>query len=196
MATPPDFTVGQVLTAAQMNAVGLWKMTPTSVANATINADGSVSFTTQAAFSVNGCFTSDFANYKVVIVTTAVSANAGLLWRLRASGTDSSTGYYWGSNYVTSAGGSGISNGNNATSLNVAFAGTTFEEEGHIEIDVVGPRTTRRTTATFQDVRHDSTATVYRGGGLLHSVTTAYDGFTYSIASGNMTGIAYVYGYN
>lgn len=174
----------------------LVKITPSSATNGTVNQDGSVSFSAQSSFSLNGCFTSNFKSYRIIIVTTAVSANAQLLFRLRASGSDSSTAYYWGSNYVTATGGSGISNGSNATSVGHAYAGTTYEEEGQLIIDLSGVQETRNTVGSFFDIRHDSGATVTRTGGFLHSSSTSYDGFSYLIASGNMTGVAYVYGYN
>jgi hypothetical protein len=46
MATPPDFSSGAVLTAAQMNSVGLWKVASGSLSTATTN--------------FQGCFTSDY----------------------------------------------------------------------------------------------------------------------------------------
>lgn len=175
---------------------GLTKIRPTSVANATIDNDYTITYTNQSTFSVNGCFSSNYENYRVIITTSAVSANNNLLFRFRASGTDSSTSYYWGANFVLATGSMSFSNGNNATSLNVAFGGTTFEEVGQIVMDINGVNVARQTVATFTDVRHDSAATVSRTGGLLHSVATAYDGFTYSCSTGTITGKATIYGYN
>jgi hypothetical protein len=182
---------------ARSSRSGLTKVTATSVVNATINTDASISYTNQSTFSVNGCFTSTYRNYRVIIITTAVSTNNNLLFRLRRSGTDSVTGYYWGANFVLATGSMSYSNGNNATSLNHAFGGTTFEEVGQVVLDICNPQqASLQTTATFTDVRHDSAATVSRTGGLLHSVATDYDGFTYSCSAGTISGLAYVYGYN
>ena len=54
MATPPVFVSGAILTAAQLNAAGLWLTGTTTVTSGT-NCD------------VLGCFTSDFDSYRVVV---------------------------------------------------------------------------------------------------------------------------------
>lgn len=77
MATPPDFTAGSVLTAAQMNAVGLWK-----VADQTISA---------SSFAINGCFTSDYDHYLVTMTYYGSnSSNANL--RVRSGTSTPETG--------------------------------------------------------------------------------------------------------
>jgi hypothetical protein len=63
MATPPDFTAGQILTAAQMNSIGLWKI-----------ASGSLSVTTSAT-NVTGVFSSDHKNYKLLLKVISRTAN-------------------------------------------------------------------------------------------------------------------------
>lgn len=66
MTTPPTFVTGSVLTAAQMNAVGLWKVAGASFSNAT-------------SFDVTG-FSSNYSMYKVVIRTRRVDvAGAGTM---------------------------------------------------------------------------------------------------------------------
>jgi hypothetical protein len=54
MATPPDFTTGAILTAAQMNAVGLWL-----VKSQTIGAGVS-------SVTVTNAFSADYDNYEIV----------------------------------------------------------------------------------------------------------------------------------
>jgi hypothetical protein len=54
MASPPVFTVGQTLTSAAMNQVGLWRVASTN-------------FTASPGVEIQNCFTSDFRNYKVFI---------------------------------------------------------------------------------------------------------------------------------
>jgi hypothetical protein len=53
MATPPDFTTGQVLTAAQMNAVGMWLV-------------GTFTVSAQSEIICSSVFSSDYDNYKIV----------------------------------------------------------------------------------------------------------------------------------
>ena len=81
MATPPDFTAGQVLTAAQMNAVGLWKVTPTSVTGtgASIDSNGDVVVSSGGSnVTLNGVFSADFKNYKILASEFLCSAVSGL----------------------------------------------------------------------------------------------------------------------
>jgi hypothetical protein len=49
----PDFSPGEVLTAAAMDSIGLWKIAETS-------------FTTAATPFIDGCFSADYENYVVV----------------------------------------------------------------------------------------------------------------------------------
>jgi len=68
MATPPIFSVGQTLTSAQMNAVGLWKVIPTSATNGTVSSDGDVTPNAgSTSVTINGAFTSDYENYFISV---------------------------------------------------------------------------------------------------------------------------------
>jgi hypothetical protein len=57
MATPPDFTSGQILTAAQMNAVGMWLVKTQS-------------FTADSPL-ITDVFTADYENYLAVLRCTS-----------------------------------------------------------------------------------------------------------------------------
>jgi hypothetical protein len=100
MATPPDFVSGAILTAAQMNGIGMWKVTPTSVSGtgATISSTGSVIVASGAnAVNIENCFTSDFSSYEVVISNMRVSTDSNVNWRFRsAAGLISTSTYYVG----------------------------------------------------------------------------------------------------
>ncbi len=99
MATPPVFSVGAVLTAAQMNAIGVWKVTPTSVAGTgvTTSASGSVVVASGGtAINVNGVFTADFDNYDIMITNARSSSAINVQFKLRDAGGDISTNYYFG----------------------------------------------------------------------------------------------------
>ena len=81
MATPPVFSAGAVLTAGQMNAVGLWLVSNTS-------------FTTTTNHDVSNVFTSDFANYQCWITITAISASDTVMFQYRdGSGPYTATNY-------------------------------------------------------------------------------------------------------
>jgi hypothetical protein len=70
----PVFAVGEVLTAANMNQIGLWKIAETT-------------FTTAANPFINGCFSSDYRNYMVKINCFASATPTNVVVRLR-SGTN------------------------------------------------------------------------------------------------------------
>lgn len=57
MATPPDFTSGSILTAAQMNAVGLWLISTTSFS--------------AASPDITAVFNADYENYVAVLRCTS-----------------------------------------------------------------------------------------------------------------------------
>lgn len=73
MATPPTFSVGSILTAAQMNAVGLWL-----VKSQTIGAGVS-------SVTVSDAFSADYDNYEVVYQTGDASATAALFVKFNNS---------------------------------------------------------------------------------------------------------------
>ena len=81
-----------------MPVKGLKVCTPTSVVvtgsgseSATINSDGSVSFTACTSLSLNDIFTSEYDNYKMTIRCAGANTNRTLMFRLRDGGIDESS---------------------------------------------------------------------------------------------------------
>lgn len=178
MATPPDFTAGQVLTAAQMNKIGLW-VVKTQTA-----------FTTASSVTADGVFTSDFTNYLVDINYTT-STTGAVAAKLRLSGTSASTNYTFQQiqGFTTTASTNAYSA---QTSITVGYYGNGTREATTIRI--MGPQLAQ------------ATQFVIAGGGLggqlvqniygHHTTATAYDGLELLAASGTMTGTYTIYGYN
>lgn len=184
MATPPTFTVGQVLTAAQMNAVGLWKVNTTTVTN-------------QNSLNINNCFTSDYDNYKVIFTLTAVSANVNLLWQLRASGTNSNANYYWGSLNLNTLGTAPISSNSPrpAAQVNPSYLSTAIPQ-GSSTIELIRPNDAVNTAFQFVENFNDTTDQQIRMGGGIHLVASAYDGISFQVTGGaTMSAVCRVYGY-
>jgi hypothetical protein len=123
MATPPVFSSGAVLTAAQMNSVGLWL-----ISKSTIPAS-SLLYTTPTVFS------SDFDNYRVIIRGVKSSAVSDLL--INFGGT--TTGYY-GSAYFDNYNGAvtGTNRRNNGANLYIGGVETTLGEQV-ISMDIANP---------------------------------------------------------
>jgi hypothetical protein len=81
--TFPSFSAGEVLTATDMNAVGLWLVTSRT--------------STGATQQFNNVFTSDYRNYKIIITTSANSSSVDVTARMRVGGVDTAgTGYSTG----------------------------------------------------------------------------------------------------
>jgi hypothetical protein len=180
--TFPSFSVGETLRAADMNAVGMWKI-------------GAATISGQTTVSINNCFSSNYDNYRVIFSMTGVSANANLFWRLRVGGVDSQTQYYWGNTVVNYSGASAANNAFNANEVNPSFTSVSFPV-GMSIIDLTGVAEAVRTTFIYKDNFNDSTNQQIRNGGGVHAVTTAYDGITFGMAGGaTMSGTLRVYGY-
>jgi hypothetical protein len=77
MATPPVFSAGAVLTAAQMNAIGLWLVKTDTI-------------TSGASKVITDCFNTDFRNYQIVISDTTLASLDTVQMRYGTT----STGYY------------------------------------------------------------------------------------------------------
>ena len=200
MATPPDFTTGQVLTAAQMNAVGLWKMTPTSVVNGTIQTNGDVTWSAQSTISLNGVFTDDFVNYRIVISNLTISTSASnLQMRLRASGTDAAgaSDYVLAGYEVRSTGASGIGGTTGDSSWFMVRINNAADSLSATSIDIFQPKEAIRTLTngiqTYYVGGTDVRAQYVAGA---HKLATAYDGFTLYLLANTGAGRVSVYGYN
>lgn len=187
MATPPTFTVGQVLTAAQMNAVGMWKMTPTSVANATISNGTVIPNSGVSTVTINGVFTSDFANYVISWSGMGASVGGSVLYaKLCIAGTPQTSGWYGNTFFIAAGAAGGLSN---ATLSNAAFTeiGSLTSTSGHFNTGVANiqsPQLAAQTRCQFTNADDY----YFRTGAYHLSNTTQYDGIQLLAASGTLSG--------
>lgn len=182
MPTPPTFTTGAVLTAAQMNTIAMHKIT-------SVNMSGT-------STTVTNCFTSDYTNYKVIINFTNVSANTFVYLQFSNAGApDATANYVYATNSVTSAGAtSAMSSGSN-TALLLGYVGTSNTNSAST-LEIFQPKVSGRTYGHSQRWEYDSANFVARSGGFLKDQITAFDGFVVSIgASATMSGTIQVFGY-
>jgi hypothetical protein len=177
MATPPDFSAGAVLTAAQMNAIGLWLVKTQTIG------------TTVSSVTVSNAFNSDYDNYRIVISGGVGSTNITLSLQLGAS----TTGYYSITNYATyAAATTPLSSGDNngAVWTTVGYAGTNFLQAS---FDLIGPNLAKWTSLNSAAW---SATTVAGNSNGMHQVATAFTGFTLGVNTGTLTGgTIYIYGY-
>ena len=177
MATPPTFSAGAVLTAAQMNAVGLWLVKSQTIG------------TTVSSVQVTAAFSSDYDNYRIIISGGASSTAAFLTLVFGAT----TTGYYAaysGVAYSTAA--ASLAADNNAASF--TQPGVAWGATGGLQmaLDVQGPN-----LATYTSIQggYPSGSSARMITGYLAN-TTQYTAFTIAPSSGTLTGGEIrVYGY-
>ena len=180
-------------------ATGLIKLIPTSVAvgsgSGTASASGTVTFTGASSVSLNDVFSATYNNYLIVIddLVKSTSGGAGDIYlRLRVSGTDSTTGYYWGQQYSLfasdTAGTGRLSNG----SYFSAVGSNSDTVKVYSQTWLQNPFLAK--TTGFQSIQSRHDAGAYAAG--YNSATTSYTGFSLVAAANNMTGTVSTYGFN
>jgi hypothetical protein len=184
---------GGIALNGSVSGGGMDLITPTSVAGSGVTlSGGQVTFTAAATVSVNGCFTSAYANYLVLLHQSARSAASGTLVRMRAAGSDTSSSTYgysqlrFGRSAFIVDGSAGTT-----TSFTVGYGAT-----GNTEYRIMQ----FLNAAVSAQAAFDCSAFTTDSGNLGYQVSgictqaTAHDGFTYYPASGNVTGTLRVYG--
>jgi hypothetical protein len=177
MATPPDFSSGQVLTSSAMNSVGLWLVKTQTIGSAV------------ASVTVSSAFSTDYDNYKITVTGVSPSASNTLRLMIGSGRTD---GHYGVFNYIQS-------NGVDAGALKTANAASNYcvltqagVTNAEFSCDILTPRLAERTTMFGQGFGR-----LYYGdfGGGDDS-SSGYTSFTLLPDVGTMTGGEIkVYGY-
>jgi hypothetical protein len=187
MATPPDFSVGQVLTSATMNQVGLW-LTASGTATAQTNVD------------VVSCFTDDFENYQVIISGLSVSAVPRQIRFRFLSGTTPNTdaNFLYGFTGLNNAGTAANSNGTNTDHVLLSFIDTFSNTKlANARLEILQPKISGRTQALGQSQGFATPNNFWRSGGFEQYGTNSFDGFRLFLDStGTITCNYAVYGYN
>jgi hypothetical protein len=178
---------------------GLVVMTPTSVAKtgtgstATINSDGSVTFSACETLSLNGVFTSSYDNYMIAIRHTCNQSSAALSGRLRVSGSDA-TGTNYTRQYILALDTS-VTAARESTQSSARIAAMTNSQRGGDTCFVFGPFLAQPTAFRYAGIYPDLNAGIADAVST-HSLSTSYDGLTLFMASGNFTGLLTVFGFN
>ena len=178
MATPPTFSSGAVLTAAQMNKIGLWLVKTQTIGSAV------------SSVTVSDAFSADYDNYKIIMYGGVGSTGASITLKLGAS----ATGYYATLIYGTYSGAAvSFAATNNGGSF--AFAGVGTANSLYANIELVNPFNAKNTAITNSYVDTASPGAAGNHSGF-HNSAVSYTAFTFTASAGTMTGgtIA-VYGY-
>lgn len=179
---------------------GLIPIRPTSATIATgsgsANSLGVVSFTGATSVTLNGVFTSEYKNYKIVISHSAFSVNSGIYYRWSSAGTPASGNSYYRSGFYYDA--TGTTGSQNAQPDNKLYLGDwTGNHEGHAIIEVQGVAESRFTGSMSNAVGRFSAGNLravvqYTN----YEATTVFDGIQLFPLSGNCGGTIQVFGYN
>lgn len=186
MATPPTFTAGAVLTAAQMNAVGLWLV-------------GSTTATSGSTAQVLGCFSTDYDSYKIIVSDLRTVAAASFTMQLLQGSTAVATNYGWGVSRVDYAGaltgaGSGITPLVSSWASQVTNSTTSATS---MIMEVQNPFLSQYTYAQWEstDNRGGSGYARVMGGGTQAS-TNSFTGIRFTLTASSITNMNIsVYGY-
>lgn len=181
---------------------GLVKVTPGAVsAGGTINADGSVTFSGAVSIEVRNVFTSDFANYKIMVSNfqSGTGTTREIRFRLMDNTTESATANYnWVANYTHGSNTGAFAATNNATFAFIGASSNDAGAMGHFNFDIFTPQQNLRTTWTYTGLTYQADAAnyIYRFGACTHWVTDDYNGFKIFGVTDNIQGTIRVYGYN
>jgi hypothetical protein len=198
VATEVESLAGFATQSYADNTPGMKLVVPTSVAvgsgTGSVDTIGNVTFSGASSISLNGCFSSVYDNYKMIITIDSISAANALQGRLRASGTDLSTTVYKRWYFlVRNAGTSGFgSDTNNVIYLNDYGA----SRKDAFAVEIYNPfRTANQKYFTIPDAQTESSGQGWLSSRTQVDNTTSYDGFSIIPSSGTITGTVRVYGY-
>lgn len=170
----PDFSPGEVLTAAAMDSIGLWLVKTTAVGTAVTSVP------------VTDCFNANYESYKIIYTGGVGSANLDMNVTLGSSGSN----YHYSSVY------SPFNNTPTAlgstTNTSFPFSGGATTTWAGANFELHAPFLAQR---TFYNAQHVNFAAGVNTVGFLNN-STSFTGFTLNCASGNITGGSIrVYGY-
>jgi hypothetical protein len=197
MAIKTSWTAGQVLAAADLTDTFAAKA-PSASPTFTGTADftgatvlgigsgftyiGSATASASSSIVMNGVFSASYQWYRVLLAVTA-SADVALNMRLRASGTDDSTG----SSYLMQRINANTTTVAGAQTVSAEWAGPLLYNSGTnvAAMDIFDPQLASVTTILAQSLYYVGSAQTFSGR---HNQTTAYDGIRFYPASGTLTG--------
>lgn len=196
MATPPDFSTGQVLTAAHMDAVGMWL----------VKAENSVTATNASPYGVQSVFTSDYRNYRLMWYASQATANASFSIQFyTGTNTPYTSAFYnygWGGSYVSAGpvyGFGGFSASNPFAPDTLLYLGSSIAStySAHGWLDIYAPQTTTSTRVAGQAFTPYTGVyynTALHGTGAVEA-STQFTGFRFIPSAGTTTITYRLYGY-
>jgi hypothetical protein len=177
MTTPPTFVATNVLTAAQMNKIGLWLIDSKSV-----TAGASITFT--------GCFSANYSQYKIFFRNTAKSDTGDDNLKLTLG--SSATNYR---NVVITSDGTTVSTNSLVTTyMNIALI-SYLNQDTFASIDLSYPYESQPTLAVSQATQDTGSAIKSYWSSHQQTDSTSFSDCTLAISAGTITAEAWIYGY-
>ena len=179
-------------------SAGLVPVIPTSVnvgsGSATVGVSGMVSFTGSSSIRLNGCFTSSYRNYKILLDVTAASAIQSICIRYSSGGTDNTTAdnyFAWGR-----ARENGTAANGGTLNANYGFLVDTLTNGGiSASVEVFKPQIAAETRYLSNHFGFDSASYAGYNGGIKAGLTS-FDGINFYMAGGGtINGTLQVFGY-
>lgn len=178
-----------------LNAMGLKNVVPGSVSvgsgSATVNANGTVTFTGASSISLNGCFNSIYTNYRSIFTLDNSVTGANIRYRMTASGTANSENLYTMQGLKQE--GSSAVGLYQASTVNAGYLGS-FASDGRVSFDIFTPYLAKRTGIVWQADGYQ-VAPGYFAAKVQHDKSVSYDGIYIYPESGTFTGTLQVFGY-
>jgi len=143
-------------------------------------------FSAVSSVSLNNVFTSEFDFYKIILSGVGTNETGGNL-RLRTAGTDASGSNYNYQSFTNYGTGSNSATASTTSFYSWLISGNTL----FAEVEVLGPYLAAHTRASVVTGRE--TASSFAVG--YHNLATSYDGFTFIMNAGTLSGTIRVYGY-
>lgn len=184
-----------------LNAMGLKNVVPTSVAvsdgSATVNSNGTVTFSNSSVITPNGIFGSGYKNYRIIGNIDSVSGNGVVELRIGTSGNAS--GYYYGGLQAIMNGTNTAAYGVGVASWQIGYAYNAGNNKNTFVVDIFNPFLPVRTQISSNYMGGDSSDN-FAGRTIwgTHTGNTSYTGIALFAAAGTntLTGSMQIYGYN
>jgi hypothetical protein len=174
----PDFSPGEVLTAAAMDSIGMWKV-------------AAVTFSGSAGVEVQNCFSSDYTNYLVQVVYYGSAGTNTQFQYMTGTNTRDQVatynrfGFYWTTGVVNF----NIAGATSDFGINHSATAT---DTSTIQMNVYSPNLATRTMSTSNGYSGDSGLTTFLS--FNKATTSQYTGLYFFPTTGTITGTITVYG--
>lgn len=182
MPIPAGYTSGQIVQAV-----------PTGINSAFVAIQPETALSAAATLTLDGCFTSSYTNYKLILNVTGAITTQSVL-QLRASGVTATTNY---NRQYIDAGSTTVSAGRATSQTSYEYGYIETDYRGTAIIEIFQPQLAQYTN--FYSVNQytgsvSTTNVLWHQTAGFHAANTAYDGFIITFNT-NATGTYSLYGY-